>query len=234
MPNLHPAFRTWNDSNESLESVERRIHDGVPITQLRDRAQGYVNLMYELYPQAEPGRGDTVCEIGSGVGYVMEAVQDRCHQKATIGLDVAPAMLYHAAERFQRDKVDSAGMHLVPYDGVTIPFRDHSIDHIYSVACLQHVPKLYVYHLFGELVRVLRGGWAVLQFLSFSHIPTQNKIGWHFDREVERQLAGEPGHWHHFYSADELVAVLGDGYGASAVSIRQKRTSIWAAFQTRR
>ncbi len=27
---MHPAFETWDIASESLESVENRIHDGVP------------------------------------------------------------------------------------------------------------------------------------------------------------------------------------------------------------
>jgi SAM-dependent methyltransferase len=231
MPEFHPAFRTWNDAAESLESIERRIHDGVPLAKLHERASGYVNTMYDLFPRTEPRATDIVCEIGSGLGYIMEALQKRCQPRLIVGLDVAPAMVRHAADRFTRDAIDSTRLQLQAYDGVRMPFKDQSIDHIYSVACLQHVPKLYVYHLFGEILRVLKNGYAVLQFLSFAQSPVQNRVGWNFRHEIERQLEGRPGHWHHFYATEELTAVLRDGYGASAVTVKELRGTVWAIFR---
>jgi ubiquinone/menaquinone biosynthesis C-methylase UbiE len=233
MAGLHPAFETWDDAAESLESVERRIHDGVALDQLRQRARGYVETMYSLFPQAQPKAADTVCEIGSGVGYIMEAVRERCHPARIIGLDVAPAMIEHARARLARDGVDATGMEFECYDGVTLPFADRSIEHFYSVACLQHVPKIYVYNLFGEILRVLRNGYAVLQFLSFAHIPEQNRSTMPFRREIRRQINGVSGHWHHFYSLDELIAVLADGYGAQGTAVRQVGGAIWAVFHNR-
>ena len=74
---LHVAFEIWNDKRESLESVEARIHDGVPIDRLHDRAHGYLNTIYTLFPYAAPKSSDVAMEIGPGVGYIMQAVMSR-------------------------------------------------------------------------------------------------------------------------------------------------------------
>ena len=88
---LHPAFQTWNQRDEPLESVEARIHDGVPLDQLHERAWGYLNTLYTLFPYAAPKETDVVVEIGPGVGYIMEAMMNRFSPARIIGLDVAPA-----------------------------------------------------------------------------------------------------------------------------------------------
>ena len=116
------------------------------------------------------------------------------------------------------------------YDGITIPIKSESIDFIYSVACLQHIPKPYVYNLFGEILRILKpSGSAALHFLAFSAL----KLWERFDlrREIGQQLLGAEVHWHHFYSAEELSYVLEHGYGAQRVKVVDTQDgSIWAAF----
>ena len=223
----HTAFETWNQPGESLESVEARIHDGVPLARLKDRAQGYVKTLYSLFPEAAPRSTDTVLEIGPGVGYIMQAMMERYKPAQIIGLDVAPVMIEHAKARLQRDHVDTSRWKFEVYDGVTMPFADQSIDQIYSVASLQHVPKLYVYHLMSEIVRVLRDGYAVLHLISFSFLPKQHVS---FIDEVRRQINHEQGHWHHFYSRDELLYVLA-AVGAADVAVIEDNGSLWTRFR---
>ena len=224
---MHTAFETWNHPGESLESVEARIHDGVPLHKLKDRAQGYLTTIYSLFPQAAPRHTDTVLEIGPGVGYIMQASMERFKPARIIGLDVAPAMVEHAKARLKRDRVDTSNWSFEVYDGVTMPFADRSIDHVYSVASLQHVPKLYVYHLFAEMVRVLRDGYAAFQLLSFSFLPKHHMP---FLEEVTQQLEGIEGHWHHFYARDELLYVL-PAVGAKDVSVTELDGNLWTVFR---
>jgi ubiquinone/menaquinone biosynthesis C-methylase UbiE len=224
---MHTAFQTWNQSREPLESVEARIHDGVPLDRLHDRANGYLNTLFTLFPYAAPKRTDVALEIGPGVGYIMQAVMNRFAPAQIVGVDVAPAMINHAKARLERDQVDTTNWRFEAYDGVTMPFADRSIDHLYSVACLQHIPKTHVYHLFTEMVRVLKDGYAALHFLSFSFIPRQHTP---FVDELKQQLSGTEGHWHHFYSKDELMHVL-QAIGAADISVTEHDGSLWAVFR---
>src|ERR1039458_2399902 len=118
---MHPAFRTWNHIEESVEQAERRIHDGVPLEGLHARADSYVKTLYTLHPRAIPNPTDIMMEIGPGVGYIMEAVARRYSPAQIIGLDVAPAMIEHAKHRLGRDGVDTSRMVFQSYDGITIP-----------------------------------------------------------------------------------------------------------------
>ena len=120
---IHPSFDTWNIDEETLEQVEARIHDGVPIGKLRARAEGYVKTIQKLFPDAAPPPGCRAMEIGSGVGYIMEAFQNRFQPAELIGLDVAPGMVHKAVERLQRDQVDSSNITFWVYDGNYISHR---------------------------------------------------------------------------------------------------------------
>jgi hypothetical protein len=87
------------------------------------------------------------------------------------------------------------------------------------------VPKPYVYNLFFEIYRLLKnGGYAVIQLLGFKMLPKQaQRISW--QEEVRKQIYRIEGHWHHFYSAEELVMVL-PASGFKHVDIRDGE-SIW-------
>jgi SAM-dependent methyltransferase len=84
-------------------------------------------------------------EIGSGLGYVLHAAVRRYKPRLAIGLDVAPSMIEKAKARLARDDVVDARMQFLLYDGLTIPLAENGIDYVFSVASLQHVPKVYVY-----------------------------------------------------------------------------------------
>jgi SAM-dependent methyltransferase len=223
------AFKTWDQTEESLEDVEMRIHDCVPREMLHARADAYLDSLSQHFPHAMPHPGALVLEIGSGVGYIMEAVDRRFQPRSLIGLDVAPAMVAKAQQRLVRDKATIPAQFVI-YDGITIPIESESIDFIYSVACLQHVPKPYVYNLFGEMLRILKtGGFAALHLLSFAAVKLWN--GFDFRREIAQQLLGAEEHWHHFYCAEELSYVLEYGYGAVHVKIVDTQDgSIWTSF----
>jgi protein-L-isoaspartate O-methyltransferase len=224
------AFKAWNQAAASLEDVEMRIHDGVPREMLRPRATAYVDSLAAHFPHAMPRPGGRVVEIGSGVGYIMEAAQRRFQPRSLVGVDVAPAMVAKARRRLARDGA-SIPPRFVVYDGVTIPMRSQSVDLIYSVACLQHIPKPYVYNLIGEMLRILKvSGFAAPHLLSFTALRLWE--GFDFRRETLQQLLGTEGHWHHFYSADELSSVLENGYFAAQVKIVETRDgSIWVSFR---
>ena len=223
------AFKTWDRADESLDAAEGRIHDGVPREMLHVRADSYLDRLGTLFPDAMPRSGAVILEVGSGVGYIMEAAYKRFQPRSVIGLDVAPQMAAKARARFVRDQV-SMPAEFVIYDGVTVPIQSGSVDFIYSVACLQHIPKPYVYNLFGEMLRILRAsGFAALHFMSFLAIKLWKPFS--FPDEIAQQLKGAEAHWHHFYSAEELSYVLEFGYGAAQVKLVDTQDgSIWASF----
>lgn len=204
------AAQTW-DRGESLDETSARIHDGCTGEEaLMVRARYYVrDLLFGQFPQAEPGANADILEIGSGVGWLMQAMADYlgaqdAMPRKIIGLDIAHNMLDKARQRLG----SAAPYEFLLYDGITVPLPDASLDLIYSGAALQHIPRPYVFNLFFEIHRLLRPrGCAVLHFISTDYLAAQEPHhGWR--QEIRNQITGAEAHWHHYYTAKELQDVL--------------------------
>jgi len=221
---LDAAAAAWDASRETLEQVNWRIHDGVQADQLDARADGIIAKLFSLFELSKL-RIERVLEIGSGVGYLMEAVERRTRKhpdrQEIVGLDISASMIAKAKERLAGTPSYQSGLfRFESYDGVAMPFPDGHFDLIYSAAALQHIPKPYVYNLFFEIKRTLKDtGLAALQFLPFSLLP-QQETQWPWRTEILQQIGQVPsGHWHHYYSSDELEHVLRHGTGFPHVQI---------------
>ena len=226
---MHEAFRTWDAAGEPLESVEARIHDGVPRQQLHGRARGYARRLLGLAPWLRVRRDDLVVEVGPGVGYVMQAFAEQSAVAAVTGLDVAPAMIGHARARLERDGLPVDRFPFQLYDGVTFPWPDDTVDVFYSVAAIQHIPKPFAYHVLMEMQRCLKpGGTALVHLLGWSMLATGHID---FRSEIRHQVTGTTTHWHHFYDREELEAVLGHGLGIREVRIEPDGGSLWVAWR---
>jgi SAM-dependent methyltransferase len=230
---LDQASAVWDTRNETLDDVNRRIHDGVPLEQLASRANGIVDTIASLYGFPHI-KGASILEIGSGVGFLMQAmerrIRDNTNRSEIIGLDISHSMIEKARQRLSDDPAYKDGvLQFVSYDGITMPFTNGRFDFVYSVAVLQHIPKPYVYNLFFEIKRVLKNtGVAVLQFLPFSLLPEQEK-NWPWLNEIKQQIGLAPSsHWHHYYSEDELHFVLREGTGFPHVRIVKIHSNLWA------
>lgn len=202
---------TWT-VDDSLENLNLRIHDGVALEQLLDRARGYRDQLFNLFPEAGPAPSDTVLELGSGVGWIMQAMLERFPVKEIVGLDISANMIARAQERFADDRA-----RFVLYDGFTIPFDDSSIPMMYSVAAMQHIEKHVAFLLFEELYRILApGGHGIIHLLSVDHIPSADP---NFHDECWNHVRNLPTHWHHYYSFDELFVLFADVIGVSDLDI---------------
>jgi ubiquinone/menaquinone biosynthesis C-methylase UbiE len=167
------------------------------------------DLLFRSFPHAVPAAGADVLEIGGGVGWIMQAMDAYLSRRGVpprriVDLDIAPNMLAKAKQRLGT----GAPYEFLLYDGITIPLPEQSIDLIYSVSSLQHIPRPFVYNLFFEVKRLLRGnGFALLHFLSTDALAAQENLqSWR--TEINYQIKGIEAHWHHFYTQKELVGVL--------------------------
>jgi ubiquinone/menaquinone biosynthesis C-methylase UbiE len=204
------AARTWNQVRP-IEVTSAVIHDGAKSPQeLADRAKSYVqDLLFGSYPQAVPDPDATILEVGSGLGWIMEAMNNYLiaqgrNPKQVIGLDIASNMIRQAKQRLGVE--EPFGFQL--YDGVTVPLPDSSLDLIYSVAAIQHIPRPFVFNLFFEFLRLLKpDAFAVFHLLSTRCLQRQEEQHpWR--NEIRNQITGATAHWHHFYTKQELVDVL--------------------------
>jgi len=86
-PNDYSAV--WK-RDESLDSLNKRIHDGVPSNQLSERAKNRCHLMFDdFFPYAKPKKLSRVMEFGSGVGWLMQHMLERFPVKEIVGLDIS-------------------------------------------------------------------------------------------------------------------------------------------------
>lgn len=73
---MNSAFATREAPNETLQQVERRIHDGAAENQLHERAQTYVNEMFALFPWLTVSPDGVTVEGGPGVGYISSRARE--------------------------------------------------------------------------------------------------------------------------------------------------------------
>jgi SAM-dependent methyltransferase len=221
----HVAFETWEGRGESLEAIEERIHDGAPVAKLRARAAGYLDTFEALFPDAVPAYSSRILEIGSGVGYVLEEALRRYRPSRAVGLDIAAGMIEFAKQRLHRDSVDTSVVEFVHYDGVNAPIPSESIDLAYSVASLQHAPRPYCFRAITEACRLLApGGFAWIHLLAYSHF-RQHMTPDHYQQELLQQIHEHQGHWHHYYTVEEIETTLCYGIGVAKDDLRVQERS---------
>lgn len=217
------AAQTW-DTDRPIEQTSHVIHDGAHTPrELEKRAKSYVaDLLFGNFPEAVPNGRAKIVEIGSGLGWIMQGMNDYLTEKhraplSIIGLDIAPRMIAQAKHRMSPMKEP---FDFLLYDGVTIPLSDSSLDLIYSVATLQHVPRPFVFNLFFEMKRLLMPSrFAIFHLLSTNVLREQEKHHtWR--NEITNQITESTAHWHHFYTEQELKDVLSIT-GFSKVAVKQ-------------
>jgi ubiquinone/menaquinone biosynthesis C-methylase UbiE len=215
--------KTWVQAS-MLESLNERIHDGVPVEALGQRAAARRDLCFEeLFPYARPAAGGRVLELGPGVGWIMEAMLARYPIAEIVGLDVSPVIIENAKARWSDPRAS-----YVLYGGLRVPLADNSFDNIYSIACLQHIEKHHAFLVLKELVRLLKpGGHGTVHLLSVHHVQTTRAS---MEQESWKHVLDTNTHWMHYYSFDEIVVLFSYGLGVSDLDVKYWGTSFWVHF----
>ncbi len=215
--------KTWMHPS-GLAALNTRIHDGVPVEQLGERAAERRDLCFEeLFPYARPARGARVLEVGPGVGWIMEAMLARYPIDEIVGLDVSAPVIEAARQRWHDPRAN-----YVLYDGLRVPLVENSFDNIYSIACLQHVEKHHAFLVMQELVRLLKpGGHGTLHLLAIHHIPHAPRP---YAQECWNHVRNADTHWMHYYSYDEIVVLFSHALGVTDLDVKYWGTSFWVHF----
>jgi ubiquinone/menaquinone biosynthesis C-methylase UbiE len=209
---------------DSLDLLNTRIHDGVPVEKLAARAADRRDTFFELlFPYARPEAGARMLELGSGVGWIMESMLAAYPIEEIVGLDVSPVMIENARKRW----TDSRASYVL-YDGLRVPLADDSLDNVYSVASLQHIEKHHAFLAMKELVRLTKpGGHGTLHLLSVHHMPDATRT---YEQECWNHVNNVDEHWMHYYSYDEIFMLFTEGLGVTDLDIKYYRTSFWVHF----
>ncbi len=210
---------------ETLDQLNKRIHDGASSPQdLLARAQRYRDrLITDTYPMAVPPESARVMELGSGVGWIMQAMIERFPIAEITGLDISEVMIRRGKERLPDERVKWQ-----LYDGFTFPFEDNYFDNIYSAAAIQHINKDVVFLLFKEMHRCIKpGGHVTFHVLSIQHVVETKRD---FTDVCKRHIAGSGQHHLYFYTAEELLVWCSDLIGATDFDVRALGTSLYVHF----
>jgi SAM-dependent methyltransferase len=218
---------TYKDAWErpdDLTALNRRIHDGAPLEQLRERAADRRDTFFGLcFPYAAPQQDAKVLELGQGVGWIMESMLDAYPISEIVGLDISENMIKRASERWTDPRA-----RYVQYDGLHVPIDDNYFDNIYSVACIQHIEKHHAFLILQELLRTLKpGGHATVHLMSVHRLANPERP---YDQECWNHVNSAPRHWHHYYSFDEIVVLLSEALGVSDLDIKFYRRNFWVHF----
>jgi ubiquinone/menaquinone biosynthesis C-methylase UbiE len=138
---------------EELRSTQS-YYDKFSNTYERERHRGYHRLIdeLELGLVRRYGTGLDILEAGCGTGLLL-AEAARVGRSA-IGLDLSHGMLVRAKER---------GLRIVQGSLTALPLPDNSVDLVYSMKVLAHVPP--IRDAVAEMARVTRpGGHLLLEF----------------------------------------------------------------------
>jgi ubiquinone/menaquinone biosynthesis C-methylase UbiE len=138
------------DELRSTQSYYDKFSD----TYERERHRGYHRLIddLELGLVRRYGAGRDILEAGCGTGLLLaEAAQIG---RSAIGVDLSHGMLARARDR---------GLRIVQGSLTALPLPDNSVDLVYSMKVLAHVPP--IREAVAEMARVTRpGGHLLLEF----------------------------------------------------------------------
>jgi SAM-dependent methyltransferase len=140
-------------ASPELDST-RRYYDQFSQTYERERHHGYHRLIDDLELQLirRYGAGRDIFEAGCGTGLLLEEAA-RIGRSA-LGLDLSRGMLGLARQR---------GLRVVQGSLTQVPLPDASVDLVYSMKVLAHVPP--IREAVAELARIVRpGGHLLLEF----------------------------------------------------------------------
>ena len=82
-----------------------------------------------------------------------------------------------------------------------------------------------------EASRLIKpSGFVYIHLLAYSHFK-DHMTPELFSQEVDRQIQGREEHWHHYYSKDEIEAVLTHGIGVKQLRVNEDGGSLFICFQ---
>lgn len=104
--------------------------------------------------------GETVLDLGTGSGYALRALRETRDVGRSVGLDASGAMVRNA-----RSYTDDGLLDFLRGDFGHLPFRDGSVDHVWSMEAFYYAEKPDA--VLRELRRILRPGGTFFCAVNF-------------------------------------------------------------------
>ncbi len=191
--------KSKNDFNDYVKTWDEGAVKDAPFITLGVEAvfQDFYGNLLDAPPPFPVKDDDIILDLGCGWGRVLKPVMDRTGY--AIGLDISHNMLNNAREHLENNGHEPV---LLRGDGTSLPFKNDSIDMIYSLLVLQHISKENGKSVFEEVRRVLKPGgtayirvpgrfapenilFSFLQFISINFLGVNDPIRMRFYRVGE-------------------------------------------------
>jgi len=205
---------TWKALSRTAHQATVHVIGDVDEDRIREAAAGTVR---DLESSVGIRPGDTILEIGCGIGRVGQALAPRCRE--WIGCDVSPHMLAYARERL----ANLANARLVEVSGRDLaPVPDASVDLVYCTVVFMHIDEWDRYTYVREALRILKPGGRL--FVDNFSLTTDE--GWAiFEYHVQEYAKVRPSHISRASTPQELEAYLRRA-GFRDVQVRER--GAWA------
>lgn len=141
-----------------------------------------------ILPSKKDVENKIVLDIGCGYGRTLIPLA-KFKPKIAYGLDISKEMLGHCAKYAKENKVK---LILINASLPKLPFKDKSIDLIFSSSVLLHLPKEDIGLLFGEVKRVLKPHGKAIFESSFPNSLNLNGASNWFPSLVKSKLLNKP------------------------------------------
>lgn len=150
---------------------------------------------------------DEVLELGCGSGRYLTRLVREC--KKIVGVDISKTVIKIASSDTSKEKTKT--LEFVLTDIIKIPFRDESLDKVYCIDVLEHIPD--DFNVMRETYRLLREGGEVLLY-----VPCRNplSLGWIISKLTNQYpwYPGdkEAGHVHRYTTKDIKKIIRKSGF----------------------
>lgn len=112
-------------------------------------------LKSRLVTQVNPKDNEKILDFGCGTGTLTLMIKKAKPGCTVYGIDIDPQILEIAEKKAEHEGVD---VHLVKYDGITLPFDDESHDKVVTSLVVHHLSREEKFRIFREIYRVLKRG----------------------------------------------------------------------------
>lgn len=174
--------------------------------------------MNDMHPMRWiPPAANTVLDVGCNTGELLRDCKQRFPHMQLAGIDLNAEAITAARQRW-------SGIDFHLGTGHQLPFEDNRFDCITCIEVIEHVPAQFRPPLLGEVWRTLRPGgrfvlrcphagwfgWLDAQNVRFQFPSLYRAVLGRGMRDRSYEVAKEELVWHHHFTRNELLSLLGD------------------------
>ena len=159
---MNTKEKTYVPSGNFIPALRFRLLTPIYDTFLRVMMKE-TQLKSQLIRQLNPTDNEKILDFGCGTGTLMLMIKKTRPGCAVFGIDIDSQVLEIAEKKSYREGMD---IHLIKYDGISLPFANESFDKVVTSFVLHHLSTEEKFKIFKEIYRVLKksGELHILDF----------------------------------------------------------------------